>query len=122
MIEFNTFLESEGISPAEVKLVRHQDNRLPGSPTPYQMWRAADGRLDLYQKIQRRPVFKGARLLASFVATPFSETLFVGIYEVRGVGTAALGQLDLLRARMLEVCIYTTWPSAQSSGIIADGS
>lgn len=94
MIGFNTFLESEGISPADVKLVRHQDNRLPGSPTPYQLWRAADGRLDLYQKIQRRPVFKGARLLASFVATPFSETLFVGIYEVRGVGTAAPGLLD----------------------------
>ncbi len=27
MIGFNTFLESEGISPAEVKLVRHQDIR-----------------------------------------------------------------------------------------------
>jgi hypothetical protein len=84
MIGFNTFLESEGISPAEVKLVRHQDNRRPGSPTPYQLWRAADGRLDLYQQIQRRPVFKGARLLASFVATLLNETLFIG--NIRGQG------------------------------------
>jgi hypothetical protein len=94
MIGFNTFLESEGIDPTEVKLVRHQDTRIPGSLTPYQLWRAADGRLDLYQRIQRRPVFRNARLLASFVATPLNETLFVSTYEVRGIGTAAPGLID----------------------------
>jgi hypothetical protein len=94
MIRLSTLLRDEGIDPAHVKLVRHQDTRHAGRPSPYQLWLAADGRLDLYQRIQRRPVFKGARLLASFVATPLNETLFVGMYENKGVGKAAQGLID----------------------------
>jgi hypothetical protein len=94
MIRFNTLLRDEGIEPAHVKLVRHQDTRYTGRLSPYELWLAADGRLDLYQQIQRRPVFKGARLLASFVATPLNETLFVGIYENKAVGKAAPGLID----------------------------
>lgn len=88
MIGLNTLLEEEKIDPTEVKLVRHQDTRWPGRPTPYHLWQAADGRFELYQRIQRRPVFRGATFLASFVATPLDETLFVGIYAVDGVGMA----------------------------------
>lgn len=94
MIRFNTFLRDEGVDPAEVKLVRHQDTRYPGRLTPYQLWLASDGRLELYQRIQRRPVFKDARLLASFVATPLDETLFVGMYENRSAGKASPGLID----------------------------
>lgn len=94
MIKFNSLLCDEGLSPTDVKIVRHRDPRHSGRPTPYELWRAADGRLDLYQSIQRRAVFKGARLLASFVTTPLNETLFVGLYAVDGVGTAATGLLD----------------------------
>lgn len=68
-----------GIDPAEVKLVRRQDWRY--ASTPYQLWIAGDGRFDLYQKVERRAVLKGARWLASFVGTSLNETLFVGIYE-----------------------------------------
>ncbi len=94
MIRFNCLLRDEGLYPTDVKLVRHKATRRRGRPTPYQLWRAADGRLELYQSIQRRAVFEGARLLASFVATPLNETLFVGLYAVNGVGTAAPGLLD----------------------------
>jgi len=59
-----------------------------------QLWIADDGRLERYQQIQKRPVFLGARLLASFVATPFNETLFVGLYEIQGLSTAATGLVD----------------------------
>ena len=72
----------EGIDPADVKLVRHQDWR--HAETPYQLWWRAVGRFELYQQIQRRSVFKGAQWLASFVGTPLNETLFVGIYKVKG--------------------------------------
>jgi len=94
MIGFNTLLRDEGIDPTHVKLVRHQDTSHLDRATPYQLWLAADGRLDLYQEIQRRPVFKGARLLASFVATPLNETLFIGLYENKGVGKAKSGLID----------------------------
>jgi len=94
MIGFNTLLRDEGIEPSQVKLVRHQDTRSSGRPTPYQLWLAADKRLELYQAIQRRPVFQGAAFLASFVATPLDETLFVGLYTITGVETAPTGLID----------------------------
>src|SRR6266566_4493439 len=94
MIGFNALLRDEGVDPADVKLVRHQDTHHAARVTPYQLWLAADGQFDLYQNIQRRAVFKGARLLASFVATPLNETLFVGIYENKRVGKAKPGLID----------------------------
>ena len=92
MIGFNALLRDEGIDPADVKLVRHQDWR--HAETPYQLWWRAVGRFELYQQIQRRSVFKGAQWLASFVGTPLNETLFVGIYKVKGVGKAKRGLID----------------------------
>lgn len=94
MIRFSTLLRDESIEPAHVKLVRHQDTRPTARITPYNLWRAGDGRFDLYQKVQRRTVFKDARFLASFVATPLNETLFVGIYENKGVGKAPSELID----------------------------
>ena len=94
MIKFNTLLRDDGLDPADVKLVRHKDTRRRGRPTPYQLWCAADGRLELYQRIQRRTVFQGARLLACFVATPLNETLFIGLYAIKDVGTAEPGLID----------------------------
>jgi hypothetical protein len=93
VITFNTLLRSEGIDPSVVKLVRHQYQRL-GRPTPFQLWRSDVGQFKLYQQVQGRNVFARARLLASFVATPFEETLFVGLYEIRGVGQAPKGLID----------------------------
>ena len=84
MIGFNTLLRDEGINLDHVKLVRHQDTHRARRPSPYQLWQGKDGRFDLCQQIQRRPVFRRARILASFVATPLNETLFVGIYENKG--------------------------------------
>lgn len=94
MISFSALLRNEGIDPSHVKLVRHQDTRWAERVTPYQLWRAADGRFDLYQQIQKRPVFKGARFVASFVATPLNETLFVGMYENKSVRKAEPGLID----------------------------
>ena len=58
---------------------------------------ARDGRFELYQRIQKRDRFKSAEWLVSFVATPLDETLFVGVYRVRGVGTAPPGMTDPVR-------------------------
>ena len=70
MLTFNTILRCEGIDPASVRLVRHQDTRGPG-PSPYELWRANDGRFEQYQRLQKEPVnFGVGHLLASFVAHP----------------------------------------------------
>jgi len=58
------------------------------------LWLADDGRLELYQRIQGKDRFAGARFVAAFVATPLNETLFVGLYENCGIGTAEPGLLD----------------------------
>lgn len=94
MLTFNAILRHEGLDPKGVRLVRHQDTRRPGRPTPYNLWRAGDGRLETYQQIQRRKVFAKGNLLASFVATPTDETLFIGLYSVNGVGPVPPGVTD----------------------------
>jgi hypothetical protein len=86
VITFNAILRHEGIDPKGVQLVRHQDTRSPGKPTPYNLWRADDGRLELYQQIQSNRVFDVGNLLATFVVTPNGEALFVGLYAVKGIG------------------------------------
>jgi hypothetical protein len=93
MIAFNTLLRKAGVDPDHVKLARHHDTRWPGRT--HELWTADDGRFDLYQQIQKREVFKDARMLASFVVTSQRETLFVGLYEIiNGLDTAPPGQLD----------------------------
>ena len=95
MIRFNTILRDAGLDPAEVKLARHQDDRYKSRRTPYQAWKAADGSFELYQRIQSdEKRFKGARLLASFIATPLDETLFVGLYEIGSKSKAPEGLID----------------------------
>jgi hypothetical protein len=94
MIAFDTLLRDQGVDPADVKLVRHQDTRHSARITPYKLWRADVRQFELYQRIQKRTVFKKARLLASFVATPLDETLFVGMYENKGVGKVKPGVID----------------------------
>ena len=96
MLRFNTLLRAEAIDPADVKLVRHQDNRFPGRPTPYDLWRKDVASFETYQRIQRRAVFSDARFLASFVGTTDNDTLFVGLYELHGLGRVPAGTLDPL--------------------------
>ena len=103
MISFNELLRAGAINPATVKLVRHQDKRISGRPTPYQLWKMRDGSFDKYQSIQSRPkIFAGAELLASFVATPLNETLFVGLYAIRGHSKAPAGLIDPISGESVE--------------------
>jgi len=94
MLTFNAILRHEGIGVKKVRLVRHQYTGGPGRPTPYDLWRANDGRLETYQQIQRRKRFAVGDLLATFVVTPNSDTLFVGLYSVDGVGSVPPGVTD----------------------------
>ena len=94
MLTFNAILRHENIDPKNVRLVRHQDTRSTAICTPYNLWRAGDGRFELSQRIQKREVFTVGDLIASFVATPTDNTLFIGIYRVNGKGIAPEGTID----------------------------
>ncbi|MGY6638097.1 MAG: HNH endonuclease [Erythrobacter sp.] len=83
MVTFNELLVANGVSPADVALVRHSGRR-HRSVTPYDLWQRADGSFDLYQSTQtaNRAVFRSP-YWASFVSDPDNATLFVGVYSAR---------------------------------------
>ncbi|HWA43726.1 MAG TPA: GIY-YIG nuclease family protein [Hypericibacter adhaerens] len=86
MLTFNQLLRGSDIDPDHVKLVRHQDRRASARLSPYELWRTKPKDFEIYQRIQRRPVFSEARVIASFVASPLNQTLFVGLYRVVNYG------------------------------------
>src|SRR5580698_4743102 len=94
MLTLNTILKHEGVDLKNVRLVRHQEARASVNCTPYDLCRAGDGRLENYQRIQKRKVFDTDDLIAAFVVTPENDTLFVGLFRVDGVGIAPLGTID----------------------------
>ncbi len=95
VLTFNDLLALEGIDTTQVRLVRHQDNRLrPGRL--YEAWRNDRGAFDDYQSVQSKNRFPVGDLLASFVVTEARKTVFVGLYRVAGVDTLPLGSVDVL--------------------------
>ena len=97
MITFNDVLRSAGVNPGHVRLVRHQDSRIRGRSI-YAVWKSPGGTelVEEYQAVQAREVFEVRGHVASFVVTPppRNETLFIGLYEVRGVGKCETGRRD----------------------------
>lgn len=82
----NTVLQSVGLNPAEVRLLRHKDRRAAKGRGPFELWRDARADFDAYQStqsIENEPKLK-APFWASFVVAPRQEVLFVGIYRVEG--------------------------------------
>lgn len=88
---FGTLLDLTGIERSSVRLLRHQDTRYPGFPSPYALWRDDPVRFDAYQATQ---AIANAAVLrspywASFVGVPGNETLFVGLYAAELIGLLA---------------------------------
>lgn len=93
-LQFSTLLEQAGIPLKDTWLLRHQDKRGGKGKTPYDLWREQKGELERYQSIQSSDICKPGQWLASFVGTPFNETLFTGLFHVKGVGTVPPGVVD----------------------------
>jgi len=86
-ITLNLILREAGLPLSDVCLLRHQDNRAKRG-TSYELWRDNRPAFDLYQSHQqtgRRQKFSKSHW-ASFVGTPYNETLFVGLYEAKYKG------------------------------------
>lgn len=85
-IMFNSILRDAGFPSADVRFLRHKDQRAARGRTPYELWRDNRQQFDSYQSTQR--VENRQKLIAqhwaSFVGTPDDGTLFVGVYSVRG--------------------------------------
>ena len=85
-LRFNTLLEQADLDPNKVRvyLLRHEDERVrPGRLLS--AWFNERDAFEAYQAGQKwRNRFDVGSSLASFVVTPGRETLFVGLYEVRG--------------------------------------
>lgn len=94
MLTFNLLLKEAGINPKDVYLARHQDKRTPKSilrshnspPSLYELWMTNPVEFEKYQRLQSNNCFSKRNHLASFVATPSKDTLFVGMYKMQGAG------------------------------------
>ncbi len=87
-LTFNMILREAGIPLADVRLLRHKDQRAAKHRTIYELWRDDRPQFESYQslqKIENRSKFS-APYWASFVGTPSDETLFVGLYAVEYIG------------------------------------
>ncbi len=82
-LTFNTILCAADLRLADVRLLRHKDNRAAKGRTPYELWRYDRPGFDSYQATQsirnRRKL--AALYWATFLGTPGGETLFAGIYR-----------------------------------------
>jgi hypothetical protein len=88
MLTFGSLLDLAEMARGSVRLLRHQDTRYPGHPTPFVLWRDHRDRFERYQETQSigdRPSLN-ASVWASFVGLPNKETLFVGLYSVELLG------------------------------------
>lgn len=81
-LRFNMLLEEAGISPADVRLLRHQPK--VGGRALIDVWRGERDQFEAYQAVQ--PVTKRAHFTrpywASFIGTWDGRTVFVGLYAV----------------------------------------
>jgi hypothetical protein len=83
-IMFNTLLKEAGLDVAEVRLLRHKDQRAMKGRSLYELWRDARPQFDLYQSTQKigDRTKLSAPYWASFLGTPLNETMFAGLYHV----------------------------------------
>jgi hypothetical protein len=96
---FNAILRDAGLPLADVRLLRHKDQRAAKGRTPYDLWRENRLAFESYQSTQGfdgRPKLN-APYWASFVGTHTDATLFVGVYKVAYQGVL---QKDMPRPHM----------------------
>jgi len=88
---FNSIMTDAGLNLADVRILRHKDNRAIEGLSPYELWRDDRQAFDLYQSVQsfRNRTRLNAPYWASFVATLSDRNMFVGIYNVKYKGILA---------------------------------
>ncbi|MCB8820921.1 HNH endonuclease [Microvirga rosea] len=117
---FNEILQSAGVDPADTLLLRHQWSQ-PGGPTAFKLWVTAESEFQRWQNLQKKPLFDGRQYLASFVATPDKEALFVGLYRIVGKSVAPDGMRDPISGEDVGGWnFYDTWRDPRLSDYVGD--
>jgi hypothetical protein len=82
---FNTILRQAGLTPCEVRLVRHKHNEAIKGRRPYELWRDDRQKFEQYQSIQaiRNRQKSAAPHWAVFVVNYADETMFAGLYHAK---------------------------------------
>ena len=85
---FNTLLQSAGLNPRDVRLMKHKDTRASRGRSPYELWRDKRELFESYQSTQNlgRRKELAAPYWASFIVNLSGETMFAGIYRVDYAG------------------------------------
>lgn len=84
-MKFNSVLESVGVDPSVVRLIRHKDQRCSPGRSPIELWRNEPEAFDAYQssqKIKNRKKFSTS-YWAVFIVDAFNDTMFAGLYTVK---------------------------------------
>jgi hypothetical protein len=93
MLGFNSLLTTAGLDPAKVRLVRHRHGR-EYQRLVYQDAIRQDPRFEQYQSGQCNPTvidqMSSAAVVAAFVVDPGGETVFVGLWRVKGSRKACI--------------------------------
>jgi hypothetical protein len=84
-IMLNTILTEAGVPLANVRLIRHKDQRAARGRTPYELWRDNRPAFELYQATQSIPNRSklNSKYWAVFIADTNNDTMFAGLYAVR---------------------------------------
>jgi hypothetical protein len=84
MLHLNAIFQAEGLDQNLVQLVRHKDQRFQKEgKSVFDVWYSERERFEKYQSVQGRYKFDVGGVVASFVVSNSSETLFVGLYRVQ---------------------------------------
>ena len=80
---FNDLLTEAGISPVDVRLLRHHTQPGSNGRSLYDLWREDRSGFERYQSTQTsgRPIFRTGKIWAAFVSPEPGSALFVGLYD-----------------------------------------
>ena len=83
MLDLLDLLRIKGFKPAKkTKLVRHQSSQ-------YDLHKLlVHDHLEVYQRVQGKPVFSNCEQIVSFLGMEHTKGLFVGVYDVKGCTSA----------------------------------
>jgi len=89
---FNDLLIEAGISPSNVRLLRHHTTAGLNGQSLHDLWLRDRAGFELYQKTQipRWQLFRTGRVWAAFTSPAKGRTVFAGLYDARYVETAAV--------------------------------
>ena len=100
VLTINAILREAGLNTGRAKLVRHSEGK--HGIDVFGAWLHHRPEFERYQAFQARPKFDGANHIVSFVADPRHDTVFVGVYEVRGQLTTPVGEVEPLTGNVIQ--------------------